>query len=127
MQSLREEIIEYCREFYGTEPDYPWDSDPQCAVLRHKNSKKWYGLIMNIPAEKLGLEPREVDILNIKCDPSLIGSLILKEGCFRAYHMSKEHWLTVLLDGTLPIEEIIPLIELSRKLTADKKDMIFGK
>ncbi len=44
----REEIFDYIREKFNTVPDYPWAKSPECAVLRHKDSGKWYGLIMNI-------------------------------------------------------------------------------
>ena len=64
MSTLRDEILSYARERFGTEPDYPWDSEPTYAVLRHKKSKKWYGLIMDIPREKLGLSGGRTDILN---------------------------------------------------------------
>ncbi len=119
MSTLRDEILSYARERFGTEPDYPWDSEPTYAVLRHKKSKKWYGLIMDIPREKLGLEGGRTDILNIKCDPVLIGSLILADGYFKAYHMSKEHWLTVILDGTVLLDSIIGLLEQSFELTSE--------
>lgn len=119
MSTLRDEILSYARERFGTEPDSPWDSEPTYAVLRHKKSKKWYGLIMDIPREKLGLEGGRTDILNIKCDPVLIGSLILADGYFKAYHMSKEHWLTVILDGTVPLDSIIGLLEQSFELTSE--------
>lgn len=42
---------------------------PGYAVLRHEDSRKWYGLIMDVPAEKLGIRGKiTVDILEIKCD-----------------------------------------------------------
>lgn len=120
MTSFREEILNYARDFYGTVPDCPWQSDPGYTVLRHSKTKKWYGLIMDIPKRKLGdFKDETVDILNVKCDPVLIGSLTLKEGCFPAYHMSKEHWLTVLLDGSVALEEIIGLLNMSYELTSE--------
>lgn len=113
----REEIFEYTHDFFGTEPDYPWDSDPEYAVLRHRENKKWYGLVMKIPKTRLGLDSSEpADILNVKCDPVLIGSLILKKGYFRAYHMSKEHWITILLEE-VPTDEVISLLNMSYDMT----------
>ena len=37
-----------------------------------------------------------------------------------AYHMNKEHWISVILDGTMTDEEIKPLIEDSFLLTSQK-------
>lgn len=86
----RKELFEWAKEIYGAEPDYPWN-DWNC-VLRHKNNKKWFALVVEINARKLGLaEDKTVDVLNIKCDPMMIGSLRMKEGFFPAYHMNKEN------------------------------------
>ena len=121
MQTLRGEILRYALEYHGTEPEYLWQSDPNYAVLRHFDNKKWYGIIMDIPHSKLGLSGDDiVDILDIKCDPQLLGSLLQKNGCHPAYHMSKAKWLTVRLDGSVPIDEIIGLLEMSYDLTKSK-------
>ena len=112
----RKELFEWAKETYGTEPDYPWN-DWNC-VLRHKHNNKWYALIMEIEETKLGINSDKiVDVLNVKCDPLLIGSLRMKEGSYPAYHMNKDKWISILMDGTVPANEIIELIELSYSLT----------
>ena len=79
----RKELFEWAKEIYGAEPDYPWN-DWNC-VLRHKNNKKWFALVIEVNTKKLGLqEDKTVDVLNIKCDPMMIGSLRMKEGFFPA-------------------------------------------
>ncbi len=113
----REELFEYVREKYDTEPEYLWDNDPLSAVFRHSN-KKWYGIVMNISKDKLGLESKEyIDILDVKCFPEMIGGLRKEKGFFPAYHMNKEHWITILLDGSVKLEKIKQLIDLSFELT----------
>ena len=62
----------------------------------------------------------EVDILNIKCDPILIGSLRGRPGFRTAYHMNKDKWITILLDGSAAQEDIIPLLTMSYDLTKKK-------
>ena len=112
----RKELFEWAKEIYGAEPDYPWN-DWNC-VLRHKNNKKCFALVFEVNAKKLKLqEDKTVDVLNIKCDPMMIGSLRMKEGFFPAYHMNKENWISILLDGTVSADEIKPLLELSYQLT----------
>lgn len=112
----RKELFEWAKETYGTEPDYPWN-DWNC-VLRHRHNNKWYALIMEIEETKLGINSDKiVDVLNVKCDPLLIGSLRMKEGFYPAYHMNKDKWISVLMDGTVPANEIMELIELSYSLT----------
>ena len=75
-------------------------------------------MVVEVNAKKLGLqEDKTVDVLNIKCDPMMIGSLRMKEGFFPAYHMNKENWISILLDSTVSADEIKPLLELSYQLT----------
>ena len=118
MNSFRSAILEYAKEFYGTEPEYLWQSAPNYAVLRHFENKKWYAIIMDIPRSRLGLEGSDIiDILDIKCEPQLLGSMLKKEGCHPAYHMSKSKWLTVRLDGSVTLDEIIGLLNMSYDIT----------
>lgn len=89
------------------------------AVLRHADSKKWYAVILEVRRDKLGLNGSGmVDVLNVKCDPILIGSLRLKPGFHPAYHMNKDKWLTICLDGSVSPAEIQDLIEMSYELTS---------
>ena len=112
----RKELFEWAKETYGTEPDYPWN-DWNC-VLRHKHNNKWYALIMEIEETKLGINSDKiVDVLNVKCDPLLIGSLRMREGFYPAYHMNKDKWVSIVMDGTVSAEEIKDLIEVSYQLT----------
>lgn len=112
----RQEVFEWAKKTFGTEPDYPWN-DWDC-VLRHRHNNKWYAVILEVNENKFGLSgDRVIDVLNVKCDPMLIGSLRLKSGFFPAYHMNKDKWISIVLDGTVPAEEIKGLIELSYELT----------
>lgn len=73
---------------------------------------------MDVTEDKLGLSgDRLVDALLLKCDPILVGSLRGERGFLPAYHMNKEHWVTVLLDGSVEDGRIYGLIDLSYTLT----------
>ncbi len=91
-------------------------------VFRHPASKKWFAAILDVPRDKLGL-PGEGSavILDIKCDPRMIGSLLSEPGFLPAYHMSKSTWITVLLDGSVPDDKIFFLLELSYDSVAPKR------
>lgn len=120
--SYRSEVIAYAKKQYGTLPEYLWQSIPGYAVLRHGNSRKWYGLIMDVPAEKLGLRGKgTVDILEIKCDPILSGSLLNGKGIRSAYHMKQGGWISVLLDGSVEKTLIFSLLDMSYELTSNRK------
>lgn len=118
--SLRGEILQFVKNTYNTEPEYPWQRSPESAVLRHRNGK-WYGLIMPVPREKLGLPEDGIsDVLNVKCDPLMLGSVLLQKGFFPAYHMNKENWISILLDGSVPAERVTAALQMSYGLIAQK-------
>ena len=61
-----------------------------------------------------------LDIVNFKCDPILISSLRGETGIFPAYHMNKASWITAALDGSVPVETIELLLDVSYELTKPK-------
>ena len=75
--SLREDVFRYVRKKYKSEIEHLWLSAPNCAVFRHQDNQKWYGLVMDIPRSKLGLSGDEiVDVLNVKLTLSLQSNLL---------------------------------------------------
>ena len=121
--SLREQIIAYIGAQFGAEPEYLWERYPDYAVFRHEDNGKWFCVVMDVPREKLGLSGTErADILNVKPgDPFFANALIRKPGYFRGYHIARGNWVSVLLDGTVPEEEIRSLIDESYAATASAK------
>lgn len=80
--TYRQDVLTFALEQYGTEPEFLWASYPDYAVLRHRNGK-WYGIVMDVPREKLGLSGQGcVDVLNVKCEPDLIGAFRQRDGFF---------------------------------------------
>ena len=113
------ELQKYIAEAYSTVPDFPWESTPDAAVYRHENNRKWFALVMTIPKARLGIRSDGmIDIVNLKCDPRLVGSLRSEPGIFPAYHMNKDKWLSVALDGSADDEQIKMLLDMSFELTA---------
>ncbi len=120
--TLRTAVLAYAKQEFGTDAEYLWASAPDFAVLRRADNRKWYAILMDVPRNKLGLQgSASVDILDIKVDPLLHGSLLLSEGFLPAYHMHKGNWITVLLDGTVEREQIFFLLAASYELTAPKR------
>ena len=113
------ELQKHIAEAYSTAPDFPWESIPDAAVYRHENNRKWFALVMTIPKARLGIRSDGmIDIVNLKCDPLLVGSLRSEPGIFPAYHMNKDKWLSVALDGSADDEQIKMLLDMSFELTA---------
>ena len=112
----RKEIFEYVKKQYGTIPEYLWSSSPDSAVLRHQNGK-WYAVIMNVERSKLGLDgDGTVEIIDVKCDPEMTGMIIQTYGFLPGYHINKQHWITILLDGTVGESKILDFLDMSYDL-----------
>ena len=115
----RNELESFIKETYNADANYPWFKYPNYEVFRHSSNQKWFALIMDVPKSKLGLQGTEtLDVVNFKCAPLLIGSLREESGFFPAYHMNKEHWISVILDENTDRELTEKLLDMSVNLTA---------
>ena len=119
--ATRQTILDFAEQTYNTTPEYLWRSYPNYAVLRHPN-KKWFGVVMDIQKEKLNLKGTEkIDILVIQCAPEVKSSLLGTTGILPAYHMNKEKWITVLLDGSVDSQLAFTLLDMSYEITENKR------
>ena len=76
---------------------------------------------MEVPKDKMGLsETGRIQILNVKCEPAVLGSFLSEPGFYPAYHMSKSSWISVALDGSVEDEKIKMLLDRSFELTSKK-------
>jgi len=106
-------IRTYCLAFPGVTEECPFG--PEVPV--YKVLGKMFAL----------LSPDEVPAsMNVKCDPERALDLRDQyESILPGYHMSKKHWNTLLLDGSLPSPLIKELIDHSYELVVGgltKKD-----
>lgn len=115
------ELERYINQTYHADVDRPWMKYPSYKVFRHAANRKWFALIMDVQKDKLGLsETGVIDIVNLKCDPILVGTLRNYIGIFPAYHMNKDNWISVALDGSVPEDKVRMLLDISYELTAPK-------
>lgn len=114
----RDGLRQFIMSNYSALTDRPWSNYPEFEVFRHANNKKWFAVVMNVPVSRLGLKgTKKIDIVNLKCDPVMIGSLRDTPGFYPAYHMNKENWISCALDGTAPEDAIEALIDISYDAT----------
>ena len=107
----RRELITLCLSYPGAVEDYPFHddvADPNAwAVLRHGPGQKAFAFIF----ERGGL------CVNLKCEPMQADFLRkVYPGVQPAYHMNKQHWNTVLTDGSVPDRLILELADHSYEL-----------
>ena len=99
-----EAIHDYCLQKNGTTAEFPFG--PETMVF--KVMGKMFALC----------SPDDNPLkINLKCDPELAVTLRNHYTAVQpGYHMNKEHWNTVTLDGSLPDDETLGLIDHSYAL-----------
>ena len=120
--SLRSKLCAYVKRKYRAQPERLWARYPDYFIFRRADNRKWFALVMNIPRSKLGLDgEEEVDVLNVKLpDARLVDLLTAQPGYFPGYHISRGSWVSILLDGTVPMEEIKHWLAESYAVTGPK-------
>ncbi len=102
--SQRDRVILECGAKPGSVEDYPFGDE----VAVFKVAGKMFALVA------LGAQPGSV---SLKCDPDMAAGLRARYAAITAgYHLSKRHWNTVELDGSVPEDELLDLIDHSYEL-----------
>ncbi|WP_040468268.1 MmcQ/YjbR family DNA-binding protein [Limosilactobacillus gastricus] len=110
-------ILKLVAEKYNTQPEAVFKKYPDYKVLRHQRNRKWYGLLMDVTGDKLGLaDQAEYAVLNVKLDPEQVAILQKAAGFLPAYHMNKQYWLSILIDQVSD-QQIESLLDQSYQLT----------
>ena len=115
-----DKVIEYIKAEYGAEPEFLWPKRyPSYCVFRHGDNRKWFALVAKVAWRSLGVEREgEVEIINLKFDKGQAMDFAEgNEGIFPAYHMNKNNWITVVLDGTVADEMVMELVRKSYLVT----------
>ena len=117
-----EDILCYAKGKYNSTTVQPFKTNPDIkALVTTKN--KWYALFLDVEYSKLqkdSLVDSKVKIINLKHLSSEISTVINNRNIFPAYHMNKNHWISVVLDNNIDIEYVKGLIELSYDLANNK-------
>lgn len=97
-------LLAYCLGRPGALEDYPFG--PEVIVI--KVFSKMFALFSR---------RNNQENVAVKCDPDFAELLHLQyTGVTPGYHLNKRHWNTVLLDGSVPEEEIRQMIDHSYAL-----------
>ena len=115
-------VIKYIKEQYGDNLEFLWEKYPSTAVFRRKDTKKWYCIFMPVSKDKFGFKSKEIaEVINLKAPSEEIIMIVDNKTIFPAYHMNKKHWISIILDGSLDIEEIYSRIDISYNLVGKNK------
>ena len=110
MNSTRNRILEYGLSFPDTYQDAPFHDD-NWQLVRYKGNKKAFLWVY----EKDGFVN-----LNVKTEPEKAFFWRDVYSAVRpAYHQNKRHWITIVLDGSIPDKDVRLMIAESYDLIAD--------
>lgn len=120
--SYRTRLTDYIASMYGCEPEALWPRWPSDVIFRHGDNRKWFALMMEVKRCKMGLTGESlVDVLNVRMGDPMFAELLAQQPGYRmAYHMQRGSWVSILLDGTVPFEEIVKRVDESYAATAAK-------
>jgi predicted DNA-binding protein (MmcQ/YjbR family) len=94
-----QEISEFALGLRGTTEDQPYGPDSEV----YKVGGKSFAILQP------DTEPPQV---TLKCEPNLALELRAQfPAVIEGYHVNKKHWNTVLLDGGVPDDELLEMVE----------------
>lgn len=100
-------IIRFVRETYGNELEYLWEKFPDNAIWRRRDNEKWYGLILTVSGRKLGLDTdQRLEVIDLRMDKARREEILALPHHLPAWHMNKNSWYSVVLDGSVPDAEL---------------------
>ena len=106
----RQQLINYCLTFADAVESYPFESIASrvWTVIRHRTSNRGFAHIYE----------RDGNLcVNLKCDPYEADFFRqIYDGVSAAYHMNKTHWNTLYLDGNVPDEVLMKMLDQSHQL-----------
>ena len=104
---------DYCLMQLQSTEDFPFGPD----VYVYKVVGKIFAILSESADNTPAATPAKIARINLKCDPT--EALMLRQifpAITPGYHMNKQHWNTVVLDGSVPDNEIKRQIENSYQL-----------
>jgi predicted DNA-binding protein (MmcQ/YjbR family) len=104
----RDSVARACLAKPGAEETYPFGE----TVTVYKVGGKMFALL---PVE------REPATVSLKCDPELAELLrtTYPGSVVPGYHLSKRHWNTITLDGSVPDAELTAMLDHSYEVVVD--------
>jgi predicted DNA-binding protein (MmcQ/YjbR family) len=97
----RSEVIRYCMTFPEVFEDEPFH-DTNWTCMRIRSNRRIFAWIY---------ERKERIWINVKCDPEWRDFWrCAYQSVLPAYHMNKEHWNSIILDGSIPDQDVKRMI-----------------
>lgn len=121
-QTLRAQLAAYAKKKYNVEPEQLPFNHEDYAILRHADSGKWFAVFIVKSRQEFGLEGvGDAEIVCVKIrEPLLVDLLVQQPGYLRGYPSRKWNWVSIVLDGSVPLADICRWLDESYAATAAK-------
>ena len=110
--NTRDEVIAFCLTMPDSYEDYPFH-DANWTVMRYRKNNKGFAFVYK----------RDGRIwINVKCSPEWME--VWRKAfpaVMPAYHMNKQHWNCIILDGSMDDQDVQVMIAESYRLISQKK------
>lgn len=116
----RRRLEAMARQYFGVDAEQLPFNHEDYAVLRHQDSGKWFAVFFVKPRRALGLGGEgDVEVMSVKVpDRGLADMLLQQPGYLRGYPAASWHWVSAVLDGTVPTDELFMWLEESYRATS---------
>ena len=120
--TIRERLDAYTKEKYGIDPEILPFSREDYEIYRHEDTGKRFAVFIVKERSAFGLDgDGETEILCVKPKDRLFADYMMQEtGYLRGYPSSKWNWISMVLDGTVPYQDICRWLDESYQATKSK-------
>ncbi|MET3805211.1 putative DNA-binding protein (MmcQ/YjbR family) [Nakamurella sp. UYEF19] len=110
MPLTTDEIRRFCLDLPAAVEEYPFDSSPELCTFKVVGKVFVFTQLTAPPPLHVAL----------KCDPQIAVALRNSHPAITpGWHLNKRHWNTVTIDGSLPDEQVLEMIQDSFDLVVD--------
>ena len=120
--NIRQRLDAYTQDQYGVDPEILPFSHEDYEIYRHTDPGKWFAVFVVKERSVFGLEgDGTAEIICVKvADPMYADFLMNQPGYLRGYPSRGWNWVSAVLDGTVPFEELRRMLDESYKATKSK-------
>ncbi len=120
--TLHQKLDKYVKNKYGITPEILPFSHENYEIYRHTDTGKWFAVFIEKERSAFGLDgDGRTEIVCFKLKDSLLADLLAQQkGYLRGYPAANWSWLSAVLDGTVPYEDICRLLDESYEATKSK-------
>lgn len=119
---IHQKLDKYVKNKYSITPEILPFSHENYEIYRHTDTGKWFAVFIEKERSAFGLDgDGRTEIVCFKLKDSLLADLLAQQnGYLQGYPAKGWNWLSAVLDGTVPYEDICRLLDESYEATKTK-------